>query len=131
MAGWKQQVAGFALLGVMTGVASAPAEVSAQDVLRYECVALSAKTGGISDICTLFATRLGAANPGRSLQRSADVDADVVLVVDTATDVSLALRIDWKGHPPGEKRGIVRRGARIDDAARAQLIDDLLSRAPG
>lgn len=127
-------MAGFAVSGALTGVALGPADVSAQaagapDVLRYECVAVSAKTGPITDICSLFAQRLGAAYPGRDLQQAAD--ADVILVVDTANDASLSVRIDWKDHPPGEMRGIVRRGASIDDVARAQLIDDLLLKVPG
>ncbi|MFN4156349.1 MAG: hypothetical protein ACK4HF_17010 [Paracoccaceae bacterium] len=53
-------------------------------------------------------------------------DADVVLGIDSASGRSLFARIDWRGHPPGELRGIARRDADLDDMARSTLLDALL-----
>lgn len=126
----------MALLGIATGVlGSTPgaAEQTAQKandppVLRYDCIAASAKTGPITDICILFAARLGAAFPDHTLQHTPE--ADVVLVVDTATDTSFGARIERRGHPPGDTLGTMQRGASLGDAARAALIDRLLANSP-
>jgi hypothetical protein len=130
MTGWRKRMVGLAFSGVMTGVFSAASEGSASgSVLQYDCVVQSAKSGPIGGICDLFAARLAAAFPGQTVQRGPE--PDVVLVVDSAGDFSLALRIDWRGHPPGQMLGTVRRDAPLDDGARARLMDELLLQAPG
>lgn len=123
--GWCRIVGRMAVMILVAGMGFVP-RAGMAGAVTFDCVALTAKSGDAEPICALFGQRLAAAFPGRSVTRATDADADVVLAVDRAAARSFMARLDWRGRPPGEMRGIARQDADLDDAARSELIDSLL-----
>ena len=92
--------------------------------LTFDCVLNSDKVGELGTICAVFADRLAAAFPGRALHRSDD--ADVLLVVERASQNALVARIDWRGQDKGMALGVAIKGGTLGDRQLGGLIDSLL-----
>ncbi|MDR7123685.1 hypothetical protein [Pseudotabrizicola sp. 4114] len=121
--GWCRIVKWVAVMVLVAGIGVAP-RAGVAGPLTFDCVGLGAKSGDAEAVCALFGQRLAAAFPGRLVTRAPA--ADVVLAIDRATARSFMARLDWRGQPPGEMRGIARQDADLDDAARSELIDSLM-----
>ena len=98
--------------------------------LRLGCRTESAKARVDDEICTLFLERVAARYPNHDLQLiGAGAGADLTLVLLDANAQSFTARVDH-AQGPGEPLGTMRRGAPLDRAARAQLLDQLLAATP-
>lgn len=116
-----------ALTGVMVlmaGVNLGSGSVAGEQLL-FDCQPATAKVGDIDFVCALFERRLAAAFPGNTVHRSAE--ADMKLIVEVAAPQRFVARIDQRGRSPGEAQGVARRDADLDDKARSDLIDALLT----
>lgn len=114
----------FVRLLVMCVVLGGEAKAEAGNGLTFDCVLNSDKVGEIGTICAVFADRLAAAFPGRTFQRSDD--ADVLLVVERASQKALVARIDWRGQDKGMALGVAIKGGTLGDRQLGGLIDSLL-----
>ena len=121
--GWCRSVKWMTAMVLVAGMGFVP-PVGMAGPVTFDCVALTVKSGDVETVCALFGQRLAAAFPALQVTRAPD--ADVVLAIDRATARSFMARLDWRGQPPGELRGVARQDADLDDAARSELIDSLL-----
>jgi hypothetical protein len=122
-----RRIVGGMLLAI--GIGHAPG-AQASETIRFACTAASSKVGDLAPLCRLFEKRLASAYPRADLRLGEAAEADIVLVVDSAGPYTLVARVDWRGRPQGEALGTARRGAPLDDAGRASLLDSLLSASP-
>lgn len=99
----------------------------APDPVQVACQATGAKVTVTPTLCALFLQRLAAAYPDRSFTQGEP--ADLILVVSRNDARGFAARIDL-GDTQGAPLATVRRGAPLDDAARALLMDALIAATP-
>lgn len=120
---------GLVVAMILSGGLASAAVADTKEAMGFACVASSAKAGDVGGLCALFEHRLSQMFPDKAPRAVPEAEAEVTLRVEASGPQSMVAQLVWRDGRETESLGMAQRGAPLNDAQRAEFLDDLLRKS--